>query len=227
MIGYIYKTTDLITGKIYIGQHKSVTFKGNRYIGSGRVIQAIRNSCVRKGVPIRSRLKVDLIEECETAQQLNEREIYWISYYNSTNPDIGYNLHKGGLNTLGEHNGMYGGYQSESSRRLNSEWHKCRIWMTNEVDDVFILPEDMPIYLAKNFRRGRSKIKSTGRKVTPETSKKISESLKNKSKSEEHRKNLSKSNIGKIWINNGKNSKRISPSCFDFYFSRGWKKGRK
>jgi hypothetical protein len=27
---------------------------------------------------------------------LNDREIFWISYYNSTNPDKGYNCTKGG-----------------------------------------------------------------------------------------------------------------------------------
>ena len=37
MFGYIYKTTNLINGKIYIGQHKSEVFD-NSYYGSGKLI---------------------------------------------------------------------------------------------------------------------------------------------------------------------------------------------
>ena len=35
MIGYIYKTTNLKNGKIYIGQHVASKFEPNKYIGSG------------------------------------------------------------------------------------------------------------------------------------------------------------------------------------------------
>ena len=37
MHGYIYKTTNLINGKIYIGQHVSQKFEPTRYIGSGAI----------------------------------------------------------------------------------------------------------------------------------------------------------------------------------------------
>lgn len=36
MYGYIYKTTNLINGKIYIGQKKSEKFLGINYLGSGK-----------------------------------------------------------------------------------------------------------------------------------------------------------------------------------------------
>lgn len=39
----------------------------------------------------------EIIEECQI-EQLNEREIYWISQYNSNLPEFGYNLTKGGNN---------------------------------------------------------------------------------------------------------------------------------
>ena len=37
MYGYIYKTTNLINGKIYIGKHKSEKYDKN-YYGSGKII---------------------------------------------------------------------------------------------------------------------------------------------------------------------------------------------
>lgn len=44
MYGYIYKTTNLINNKIYIGQHKVKEEKiDNSYYGSGKlIIQAIK-----------------------------------------------------------------------------------------------------------------------------------------------------------------------------------------
>ena len=35
MYGYIYKTTNLITKKFYIGKRVSSKFLGNKYLGSG------------------------------------------------------------------------------------------------------------------------------------------------------------------------------------------------
>lgn len=88
--GYIYKTTDIKTGKIYIGQHKKDHFDPN-YKGSGHIIIKI----------IKKRPKdliVELLEWCETLEELNESEIKYISKYNSQNRQIGYNIEAGGLN---------------------------------------------------------------------------------------------------------------------------------
>ena len=57
MIGYIYKTTNLINGKIYIGQHKSSSFDTN-YYGSGKLlIKALK----KYG---KENFKIELIEGC-------------------------------------------------------------------------------------------------------------------------------------------------------------------
>lgn len=37
MYGYVYKTTNLINGRIYIGQHKSNGLD-EQYIGSGKIL---------------------------------------------------------------------------------------------------------------------------------------------------------------------------------------------
>lgn len=83
----IYKTTNLINGKIYIGQDK----KNNpSYYGSGlKLIKAIK----KYG---RENFKKDILEECTDENHMNEREGYWIKYHNSTDRKIGYNISEGG-----------------------------------------------------------------------------------------------------------------------------------
>lgn len=40
MYGYIYKTTNLVNGKIYVGQHKAAIFEPNNYMGSGKILHS-------------------------------------------------------------------------------------------------------------------------------------------------------------------------------------------
>ena len=66
MYGYIYKTTDLETGKIYVGQHKSKSFD-TKYYGSGIVISKL----IKKyGF---DRFKCELLESCNSLEELNDR----------------------------------------------------------------------------------------------------------------------------------------------------------
>lgn len=85
--GIIYKTTNLINGKIYIGQD---SHNNPKYLGSGKLI---KDSIKKYGS---DNFIKEILEECDTKDLLNSREIYWISKYNSTDLEIGYNLSKGG-----------------------------------------------------------------------------------------------------------------------------------
>ena len=90
MYGYIYLTTNSANGKIYIGQKKSSTFLGEKYLGSGvRLQSAIKHHG-------RQAFSVKLIDTAEDYETLNEKEIYWINHYNSTDSNIGYNISFGG-----------------------------------------------------------------------------------------------------------------------------------
>ncbi|ENO00571.1 hypothetical protein CWB68_11995 [Pseudoalteromonas sp. S979] len=89
MFGYIYKTLNLETRKIYIGQHRRRGFAPN-YFGSGTALKAAIKAYGRDC------FKCKVIERCDTLKELNEREIFWIEKYQSRNPLIGYNLAVGG-----------------------------------------------------------------------------------------------------------------------------------
>lgn len=83
----IYRTTNLLDGKIYIGKDKNNI---PSYIGSGiRLLNAIK----KYG---KDNFKKEILEVCSDEESLNEREIYWIEYYRSYDKSIGYNLTKGG-----------------------------------------------------------------------------------------------------------------------------------
>lgn len=92
---YIYKITNLINDKMYIGQHFG--YVNDMYMGSGKIIcRAIK----RYGL---ENFAKDILEIC-TKDTVNNREIYYINKYNSICPN-GYNISTGGTggDTLTNH----------------------------------------------------------------------------------------------------------------------------
>lgn len=98
----IYKITNMINGKIYIGQTKRPIY--NRF--SDHVSHALKSKrkndlncklyiAIKEFKP--ENFKIELIEQVEgTWKTADNREIYWISKLDSCNPEIGYNVDKGG-----------------------------------------------------------------------------------------------------------------------------------
>jgi group I intron endonuclease len=105
----IYKTTNTINGKIYIGKDK---INNPKYFGSGKILHL---AFEKFGI---ENFKKEVLEECNSLELLNEREIFWINYYNSTNRLIGYNIALGGCggNTISNHP------NKEEIAKKHSEW---------------------------------------------------------------------------------------------------------
>ena len=83
----IYKTTNVLNGKIYIGQS---TKDDDSYLGSGEIIKKAINKYGKE-----SFIK-EILLECKTKKELDEKEIFYIEKYNSTDKKIGYNISHGG-----------------------------------------------------------------------------------------------------------------------------------
>lgn len=94
MYGYIYKTTNLINNKIYIGQHKSDIFDIT-YYGSGKLL---KNSINKYGL---DNFKCEILKECFNKDELDYYEIFFIKQFNSTNKEVGYNITTGGYGCRG------------------------------------------------------------------------------------------------------------------------------
>lgn len=90
----IYKITNLINNKVYIGQaediykrynqHHKYEYKYHKY----KLYQAF----IKYGL---DNFKIEVVELCEP-EEMNEKEIYWIQYYDSFKN--GYNMTLGGQN---------------------------------------------------------------------------------------------------------------------------------
>lgn len=89
----IYKVTNLVTGKIYIGQHSTKNIDDG-YLGSGI---GIKNSIKKYGS---SSFKKEILEICAKKDDLNIREIFWIKELKATDGKLGYNISLGGCGGL-------------------------------------------------------------------------------------------------------------------------------
>lgn len=83
----IYKITNLINGRIYVGKDKH---NNPKYLGSGIILhQAINKYGIEN-------FKKEILEYCTTNEELCDREKYWINKLNSLYEFGGYNLTIGG-----------------------------------------------------------------------------------------------------------------------------------
>jgi len=83
---YVYKTTNIVTGKIYIGKCQKSVEKSTNYLGSGKAINA---SIKKHG---RNKFTKEILQICESIEELFEAEKEWVIKLNSTDPKIGYNI---------------------------------------------------------------------------------------------------------------------------------------
>lgn len=92
--GYIYKITNKINSKVYIGLTKN-GFK-QRYSGS---IKATHNKHLQHSIEKYGIENFEIIEEFDFAdneQELKEKEKYYIQFFKSNDPKYGYNKTSGG-----------------------------------------------------------------------------------------------------------------------------------
>ena len=94
-MGVIYKITNKINGKIYIGL-TTVPLKErwkNHCTSVGKVNRPLYNSMNKYGI---DNFIIEEIDKTDDYQKLGELERYYIAFYNSTDRTIGYNMTYGG-----------------------------------------------------------------------------------------------------------------------------------
>lgn len=105
---YIYITTNLINQKKYIGKRKcKCDIAQDTYLGSGKILQ----SAIKKYG--KENFAKNILEVCDSEEICNEREKYWIAFYNASYNDDFYNIASGG-----EGGNTYAGLSDEELERI-------------------------------------------------------------------------------------------------------------
>lgn len=251
MYGYIYKTTNLINSKIYIGQHKSKTFD-SKYYGSGKYL---KNAINKYG---KENFSVDVVEWCESREIADDREVYYIKKFNSRDVKVGYNIAYGGeggdlvsclsesdykkfSKTMSEYNragiiGNKGKHLSEEHRRKISEGNKGKKRSKDVIEAHRLKVKGLPAWnkgltiddprVAKYARKKGEYHHSDATRLKISNSMKHRENMGKYVKSEAHKQKLRDVIKGKIWVNNGCKSKMIRPDDLEKYLEFGYVRGR-
>ena len=202
MFGYIYLTINMINGKLYIGKKKSKKFLGNKYLGSGKILnQAIKKDGSENFV-------VALIESIYgNMEELNEAEKYYIELFDAVNSDLFYNIKPGGDGGRGT-----GWHHKESSKQKIKE--------SNRISQTGKHHSGKTRKLMSESRTGE-KHPMYGKHHSEKSKKQMSESAKNR---EQPPQCTSEGNPmkGKHWYNNGE----ISKPFLEDEVPEGWVKGR-
>lgn len=99
----IYKETNRINLKVYIG----LTTKTLQKRHEGHIKESLdpvkctsyfHKAMKKYGV---ENFTVEVIETCQTKEELYEREKFWIKFYKSNDPKFGYNMTAGGEGSIG------------------------------------------------------------------------------------------------------------------------------
>lgn len=158
--GYIYRTTNLVNGKTYIGQHKKTNNK--IYRGSGTILQ---KAFKKYGL---DNFKTEELLWCKNKEELNRMEELFI-YEERLIGKAEYNISSGGEGAKGvslyrEDNPFYGKKHTTKTKRLISEKHKGKrgYWKDKHFSEEHII-----------------KTRRTGSKHSKETRFKMSETRSN------------------------------------------------
>ena len=186
---YIYKITNQINGKIYIGKHSTDNLDDG-YMGSGILICK-----AEKKYGIENFTK-DYLAFCDTEERLNWFEKFYIKKFNAR--QVGYNLTDGG-------DGHLGFIMTEETKQKISEAKKGKTpseetkQKLSEAKKGKTLSEEHKQKISEAIKKRlvEKGVPFKSKHQSEETKQKISDAMKGKTFSKEHKQKISEAKKGK------------------------------
>ena len=205
---FIYKTTNLLSGKYYIGMHSTYNLNDG-YMGSGN---RLRRSLKKHG---KENHVVEILEFCLSLDELKKREEEIVNL-NEIAKEECLNLRVGGtggftseqqkINALKSHK------KQKHLRETNKEWKEKNIEAKSK---------SMKQQYEKGVRDRKIVLDWTGLNHSEETKKIMSELKKGKGLGIEN------SQFGTCWIEKEGSNKKIKKEELEIFIKQGWNRGRK
>lgn len=223
----IYKITNKVNNKIYIGQTvKSLRTRFNGHC-STKSNTYIASAIKKYG---KDSFSIEQIDSASSAEELNAKEEYWIRFYNSLDRTIGYNIKKGGeshrhsestkilmkkiKSNISDETRLKMSIASRNRVVKEETIEKMRKTMTGRVRSPehcrnLSIAQRGKVISEESKAKMRSAKRKTGEDrapVTNETRAKISEKLKGKVVSEIARSNMRKARLKWLQTNKDRNA---------------------
>jgi len=200
---FIYKTTNLLTGRYYIGMH-STDDLNDGYMGSGK---RLRYSVNKYG---KENHKVEVLEFFKSRDELKKREKEVVTFNEIAKEDC-MNLKPGGTGGLSSKKHL------NNLRKGASDWMKKK-WKEKKFREMHCKLSKKR--MKQHHKNGKINYATfTGKNHSVNTKKKMSE----KAKLRTGNKN---SQFGTCWITLNGINKKIKKEQLPEFISHGWSKGR-
>jgi group I intron endonuclease len=189
MFGIVYCATNKINNKVYIGQ---TTQNLNK-----RIKQHFRD-CYRRKTYFYSALLLykaedflwEEIDQASSKEELNQKEIYWITKYKANDRSLGYNTHEGGCGGAQTNPEVLLAMSIATKGKILSEEIKKKISIANKGKRI---GKENPMY----GRAGWNKGLKTG-PLSAEHKRKVGKAHRGIKKSEECKEKIRQKAIGRI-----------------------------
>jgi hypothetical protein len=215
---YLYKITNLVNGKIYVGVHKTKSLDDG-YMGSGKII---RSAVQKHGI---SNFSKDILEFFDTSEAMYAKEKEIVTEEFLEREDT-YNLRRGGnggFDWINKEGLNYKGFDSALERnRFISPFGKEGYNWIKELSKKSITQEVIEKRVKSFIDNGGSKRASLAMLIAC-NSETVREKRKHTFDKINHQQGAKNSQSGTIWITNGIENKKINKNSL---IPEGWNKGR-